>query len=373
MRVQSTRRGLLGMVLAAALVLVSSPAFAAAVPYPVKPLNVWDTNGIVYATKIVGNTVYIGGSFSRVKSPSGSTLVRANLAALNLTTGAVLPFRADTNGAVRALEADSATVWVGGSFTTVAGTARSRLAAVSATSGAVRTTFSANTTSTVYAVRRGGANLYVGGAFGTIRGVAQPRLAAVDPATGAVRTAFRPAPNNTVQALVMAPAGNRLYAGGTFTAIGGVTRSFISAVNPSTGAATGPTLAALEGRAISLDVSPDGASLFAGLGDAANRVIAWNTSTGARRWRQVTDGDVQAVRYQGGNVYFGFHEGFGADRSVRLMAVDAGTGALEAFRPTVNSFYGVWAIDASATALVAGGEFTTVTGVPTQGVAVFRR
>jgi hypothetical protein len=366
------RRGIVvGAMVIGALVAVASPAQADPVGFRVTPLDRWDTNGKVYATKIVGGTVYIGGSFSQVRSPSGSTATRGNLAALNLATGDVLGFRADTNGVVRALEGDASTVWVGGAFTTIGGVSRSRLAAVSASSGSPRTAFSANTTSTVYALERGGANLYVGGAFGSIKGVANPRLAAVDPASGAVRTAFRPAPNNTVQALAISPRGDRLYAGGSFSAIGGAARSFIGGVNPSTGAAVGPAMASVGGRAMALDISPDGQSLFGALGDASNRVTAWNTATGARRWYQVSNGDVQAVKYHGGNVYFGFHEGFGGNTTVRLLAADAGTGALEAFRPTVNSFYGVWALDATNAALVAGGEFTRVSGVPTQGVAIF--
>lgn len=359
-----------GAVVIGAVIAAASPALADPVRFNPTPLDRWDTNGTVYATRIVGGTVYIGGSFSQVRSPSGTTATRGNLAALSLATGNVLPFRADTNGVVRALEGDASTVWVGGAFTTIGGVSRSRLAAVSASSGAVRTTFSANATSTVYALERGGANLYVGGAFGSIKGVANPRLAAVDPGSGAVRTTFRPAPDNTVNALVISPKLDRLYAGGIFTTLGGAKRSFIGGVNPSTGAALGPTMAAA-GRALALDISPDGLSLFTALGDAVNQVTAWNTSTGARRWSQTSNGDVQAVRYHGGNVYFGFHEGFAGNTTVRLLAADAGTGALEVFRPTVNSFYGVWAIDASDTALVAGGEFTRVSGVPTQGVAIF--
>lgn len=375
MRVRGFRGGVVstGVVVGvvASLIGLASPAQADPVRFSSVPLDRWDTNGKVYATKIVGTTVYIGGSFSQVRSPSGATSTRSNLAALNLTTGDVLSFRADTNGVVRALEGDASTVWVGGAFTTIGGTSRSRLAAVSASSGSVRTAFSANATSTVYALERGGSNLYVGGSFGSIKGVANPRLASVDPASGGVRTGFRPAPNNTVHALVISPKADRLYAGGTFTSIGGVTRSNVSAVNPSTGVASGPTMASASGRGMALDISADGALLFGALGDTANRVTAWSTSSGSRRWYQTANGDVQAVKYHGGNVYFGFHEGFGGNTTVRLLAADADTGTLEAFRPTVNSFYGVWALDATDRALVAGGEFTKVSGVNTQGVAIF--
>ena len=36
----------------------------------------------------------------------------------------------------------------------------------------------------------------------------------------------------------------------------------------------------------------------------------------------------------------------------------------------MDSFFGVWSIDASADALVVGGEFMNVNGVATQGVTI---
>jgi hypothetical protein len=123
---------------------------------------------------------------------------------------------------------------------------------------------------------------------------------------------------------------------------------------------------------IDLDVSADGSQLFAGLGDLENQVIAWNTTNGNRQWFYQVDGDTQAVRYFDGNVYFGFHEGALDDHSVRMLVADAATGAIDqSFRPPVDSFYGVWDIDANADALVIGGEFLHVNGVADQGFAVF--
>lgn len=364
------RRVLVATLAAATLLVTATPALAQTVPYSSTPLDGWDTDGVVRAVKVVGDTVWIGGSFTRVRPPSGAAVARANLAAIDRVTGAVKPFRADTNGRVAALESDGTTVWAGGYFTSVRGTARRRLAALDATTGAVRTGFSADASSTVLALELSGPTLYVGGYFGSIRGVPRPRLAAVVAATGAVRTAFRPAPDGSVLSLVATGAGDRLYAGGSFTGIGGTSRAYVAGLDPVTGAAAGPALADVAGRGMSVDVSQDGQTVFAGLGDKGNRAIAWRTSNGSRRWYRVAMGDVQAVRYHAGNLYFGFHEGYQGDTSVRLLAADATTGTLEAFRPSVNSFYGVWAIDATDDALVAGGEFTRVSGVWTQGVAV---
>src|SRR3546814_15480116 len=91
------------------------------------------------------------------------------------------------------------------------------------------------------------------------------------------------------------------------------------------------------GRVIDLDISPTGGQIVAALGDLENAAIAWDTLTGQREWVQVADGDTPAVRYREGNVYFGFHEGFGGSTAVRVLAADADTGALEpAFRPDIG-------------------------------------
>jgi chitodextrinase len=84
-------------------------------------------------------------------------------------------------------------------------------------------------------------------------------------------------------------------------------------------------------------------------------------------------GDVQAIEYDAGTIYFSFHEGFQNDGTVRMLAVDSATGNLDpAFRPTVNSFFGVWSIDSANGTLAAGGEFTNFDGRQVQGLAIMQ-
>src|SRR5690606_7314468 len=107
-------------------------------------------------------------------------------------------------------------------------------------------------------------------------------------------------------------------------------------------------------------------------GSGGNAVAAWNTTTGTRVWRQVAMGDIQAVEHHRGTVYFGFHDGFQQDTRLKALAADEVTGLIDpSFRPTFNSFWGVFAIAAADEAVVVGGEFTAVSGVPAQGFARF--
>lgn len=123
---------------------------------------------------------------------------------------------------------------------------------------------------------------------------------------------------------------------------------------------------------LGLDLSDDGTRLYGAGGNSSNTMAAWSTGTGTRVWRVSADGDIQAVDYFDGVVYFGFHDGYQNNGTTKLLAADALTGAVDPdFRPRFNQFWGVFAISASSGGLVAGGQFTTVSGVRAPGVVRF--
>jgi hypothetical protein len=86
-----------------------------------------------------------------------------------------------------------------------------------------------------------GQRIYAGGAFSRIGGTTQSRLAALDAATGAVDTSFRPPkPDAIVRALALSPDGKVLYVGGDFsqlTAADGTVeaRPHLAALDAATG------------------------------------------------------------------------------------------------------------------------------------------
>ena len=81
------------------------------------------------------------------------------------------PWNPGANGDIRALHADSdGNLFVGGLYTSIAGTARSRLAKLDAGTGNLVGDFNPNVNGDVWALERIGARLFLGGAFGRVGG-----------------------------------------------------------------------------------------------------------------------------------------------------------------------------------------------------------
>ncbi|KRF12677.1 hypothetical protein [Nocardioides sp. Soil796] len=359
---------------AISLVSVDSPAVASveAVPYRV-PEGSWQVNGPVFATAIIGDTVIVGGAFRTAISPTGAVVPRRNLAAFSMTTGALrMNWTADTVGTVRALEADGSFVYVGGSFTQVAGRARLRMAKVSVTSGRLDSGFRPRFNNTVRAIAVDRTSVYVGGKFTDVNGRTRWRLAKFS-RRGALDGRFRPRVNNVVWGLAKARSSSTVYVAGPFSKVNRAWRNGVGAVRSTTGATTGPAFARATKPTLGLAVNATGSRLYGAGGSGANTASAWSTRSGTRLWRVAAMGDIQAIEYYRGRVYFGFHDGFRGNKRIKMLAASAFTGALDRnFRPRFDGFWGVKAISVSRLGVVAGGDFNTVDGEQVRGWVRFR-
>ena len=188
-------------------------------------------SGAVYKFVQVGGTMYAGGAFSSVSTPAGvspgGTFARSNIVAFNASTGVISSFAPSVNGEVWALASDGSSLWIGGTFTSVNGTARRGVAKLNPTTGAVDTAFNANLASgKVTELALVGGRLLAGGTF-------PGKLRALNPATGANTGYLNLAISGSVASnagatevyrFAVNPAGTRLVAVGNFTSVGGQTR-----------------------------------------------------------------------------------------------------------------------------------------------------
>jgi hypothetical protein len=168
---------------------------------------------------------------------AGLDIGNGDLLALDAATGSPAASLPSANSAVTALAVGGGTIYFGGIFMTVGGTARNEFAAVDATTGALKSWAPNDTYGQGWALAMAisGNTLFAGGSFTLSNGSNGTRkyLTAIDATTGAV-TPWNPAPNGYVDAVVI--NASRLYVGGLFSTIAGQPRAQAAVFDLSSGA-----------------------------------------------------------------------------------------------------------------------------------------
>jgi PKD repeat protein len=156
--------------------------------------------------------------------------------------------------------------------------------------------------------------------------VSRPYLLAYNLTTGVMISSFTPTPNAQVRSISIAPDGSRIYVGGNFTTINGVTHNRIAALDPTTGAPISSFTAGTNGDVTAVDIA--GSSLYVG-----GSFTAANASGG----KSVARG--------------------------RSAAFATGTGALLPWAPNaIDGYVRAIVVSPDVSQVVLGGSFTTMNG-----------
>jgi hypothetical protein len=215
-----------------------------------KTPNVLD--GSVNAIVRIGNTIVVGGTFTKVKEPGGSTFDRSHIFSFNATTFAInRNFKPVLDREVDALASggDGHSVMVGGRFNSINGFARKGLVKLNLATGHRITAFKARPAGAVLDLARAGGRLYVAGNFPSINGKEIAALASVNETTGAVNSTFNlhyADPRSTatthgalgVANLARTPNGTRLVTAGNFQHVDGLDRNQLAIIDLSTSPAS---------------------------------------------------------------------------------------------------------------------------------------
>lgn len=319
--------------------------------------------------------LYIGGSFSRV-----GRFARRNIAHI-LPNGTVDPaFNANANAQVTALALSGSTLYVGGSFAgtnSIGGANRNRIAALNVTNGSA-TSWNPDASGAVHALAVSGSTVYAAGDFNgtdSIGGADRNNIAALSATTGSA-TSWDPNANGEVNALAV--SGSRVYAGGSFNVIGGAARNCIAALGVSTGHATSwdpnanglVNVIAVSGSTVYAGGNFAGANSIGGAN--RNHIAALSASTGnATGWDPNANGNVFSLALSGptvyvGGVFSGVNSIGGANRDY-LAALDAGTGHATSWNPHAGGAAATIALSGST--VYAGGEFSLMNTVPRSHIA----
>ena len=322
--------------------------------------------GTVYSLHLSGSgsTLYIGGAFATV---NGSA--RHGGAAVNAVTGSLLAWDPNVAGGfadIMAIGEGSSSIYIGGAFTSVGGTTRTNLAAVDPTTG-VATSWDPEPDGYVTAFAVVGTSVYVGGRFSNIDSQARSLLVEYNDSTG-ILTSWDPALVGTYGVTSIVPNGSTLYVGGTFSQVGADTRSNIAEIDRTTALATSWDP---DADSYVLSIAKSGSTIYLG-GDFShiggvprNAAAAVSATTGlATSWDPGPGGSFPAVY------------GFGINGSTILLAgeftlinskvrsnvaaIDVTTGELTNWDPEMDS--SVYAIEESNGVIYLGGNFSTVGG-----------
>jgi len=389
---------------------------AVAQPSPLgTPVETWIPNGSVSAQTLDGHVLYLGGEFDQVNLPTGT------FASVDAPTGMTITAGAGLKVPVTAIAPDGNGGWYVSTLTGGFDTAVAHLDHV-LPSGAVdpawtRPDFGPSIVGTL--VLEGG-RLFVGGGFLTVNGLARAGIVALDPASGAVLP-WDAALTFTLGSAWPSVTGigavaGRLYVSGLFSHVGGVARTNFAVLDPVSGAAlpavlTGAgaylgTPVVAGGRvyvygncrsgvyelcAYDLDLVPlpgwtfpfsnvflramtaSDTAVFATREISDNpftdQTVKLDPTTGVEMpWPALTTTrGVTALTAAGGRLYIaGRFTALGGQPRTRLAAVDATTGALDAWAPLVGG--AVLAVSVQGSRVAFGGEFWGAGGIRKQNL-----
>ena len=180
--------------------------------------------------------ILAGGAFSTIGGKARLGIAKLSGSAAG---DAESSWSAGAGGSVQSiLVHSSGSVFVGGNFTTMLGAPRGRIAKLTA-AGVVDMQWAPVANDFVRTLAEGPTGtLYVGGSFTTFGGAMRSRIARVSAGAGAavVDPMWNPAANNNVHAIAVGPGGS-IYAGGSFSSIGGQSRAGLAKLGDPNGQA----------------------------------------------------------------------------------------------------------------------------------------
>lgn len=350
--------------------------------------------------------VFLAGTFTGLKAPSGGGVARPHLAALDVASGRPVSFDARVDGPVRtlALSPDGGRLYLGGDFESVGGRPTPRLAAVDVATGVPDPSFQPpRLNAGVRALALAGGRLYVGGNFTEVvdgdKAVQRPQLAAFDADTGALLDWSPPANgggefhretgeetvvgDGMVHDLAVSGDGKELYVAGTFVDFGG--RKGLVRLKARSGRLA-PWQPEMNRPVFGVAISPgDGGRLYAAAGGVGGRLLAFDPGGSPNpAWEVKTDRANMAVLASSTTVYLLGHYHYivapesechgycpGGPERHHLAAFDARTGRLGHWNPAADTPTGPYSGAVGADHLWVGGEFTTINGIAQPGIAQF--
>jgi len=328
----------------------------------------------VDAIAVSQHRVYVGGSFTRIAGTH-----RRFLVALDRWAGRPTALRLRSTSPVSALALAGSSLYVANAST---------VAAYDAATGQLRPwririrvdpcRFQAHgdcvAEPEVRALAVSGRTVFIVGFFNVVNGALRRDAAAVDRATGRPLP-WAPRPNRSINAIAL--AGGIAYVGGDFTRVGGSSRTHLAALEMGRGRAISwnPRDRASIERLV---VTSRAVFVVRSSGRPEDRLAAYERATAKRLpWRPAPNGEVLALARYGNRIYAGgTFTGLRSAERLGLAALDLKSGALENWNPRMIGSIDpkqptVEAIETDGRRLYVGGDFVRAAGQRRNNLAAF--
>lgn len=257
-------------------------------------------SGLINTIAFHNGELYVGGSipssmFNNIARWNGTSWVGV---ATGIDGGTSISER------VMALASIGSTLYVGGNYTTAGGQGARNIAKYSA---GTWTPFSGTgLDSPAVAMAASGTDVYVGGTFASAGSVTANKIAKWNSLTNTWSTLGTGVTGDSTGINAIAVAGDRVYAGGTFTNIGGVSANNIAVWN---GTAWSPLGTGVNSSITSIIVRGEdiyvGGSFTTAGGVTANRVAKWNGTAWSGLSSAILPTTVISMDFMGNDLYVG--------------------------------------------------------------------
>jgi hypothetical protein len=275
------------------------------------PQNI-HTDGIVNAIAKKGDTLFLGGTFSRVYDADSSIQYGG---VVQLSDKTIRGSEHQPNGIVTiAIPDGEGGYYIAGAFTLVGDSSRAGIAHIDSMGKVSPKLRDISINGQINALAFQNDTLVLGGSFTNFGTSGRNNLAAVNTNTGVILN-WTPAPNGSINAITI--VNGNIYVGGAFSFMGSLLRNSAAALN-----------------------------------------FISNTATG---WNPDINGAVNAIAYKDNTVYIGgaFTYASSFIRN-RIAAIDATTGAVSSWNPNADGIVKAFALSDST--LFVGGQFSTIGG-----------
>lgn len=317
-------------------------------------------SGIINAAVMHEGELYVGGSitsnpFNSIAKWNGTSWVTVGNGVLGGTS---------ISERVMTLASIGGTLYVGGNYTSSGGLGARNISRFAA--GTWTPFWGTGIDSSAVAIAASGNDVYVGGTFGSAGTVTANKIAKWNSVTEVWSTLGTGITADNTGVNAIAVAGNKVYAGGTFTSIGGVSANNIAVWNGSSWSALGTgvnssiTTIIVRGD----DVYVGGSFTTAG-GVTANKVAKWNGTAWSGLDSAILPTTVISMSFMGNDLYVGIPTTTIANPA--YFSKYDGTTWTQLGADLGDR--GVSSVAVSGTDVYVAGGFTTINGITVNRIA----